>query len=341
MRRKITLPGAGVGMALILAAVAYGGSGTLVEPGRDTLLAAVYFANPGDTLYLAPGVYEVSESVEIAKDLTIKGSSSNPEDVHIVPIDEREFDVSKGGHVLLALGPGSGGAPGAKRVYFANFTVKRARDFYPTPADCPGLNPTECNGNGIHADGVESVRVKNVHAILNGGNGIFIDGATSAYLKQIVGVSNRAFGIDVDSALKLTIRDSTFIANGISGLEAAGHIFGTEKADYYADVYIESTLAMANGEIGIEVERFENAKVRGVTCSNNREDGFDADRVINVDIADSAFINNLNDGLELFPIDVPAYEQPANFPGSIVEKYENLRIFGNLAKAINHPPTEN
>jgi hypothetical protein len=94
---------------------------------------------------------------------------------------------------------------------------------------------------------------------------------------------------------------------------------------------------MANGEIGIKVERFEKAKLKEAPCSDSRSDGFDADRLVQVDISKSRFINDFDDSLELFPIDLPAAEQPADFPGNIVEEFKDLTIFGNVGEEINYP----
>jgi hypothetical protein len=288
-----------------------------VSPGLDTLLAAVTIAHAGDTLSLKPGVYLLSNTVLIDKNLTIKGASTSADQVHVVPA----IAGFAGVHLLSA-------TPGAERVLFANFTVKGAPDFGPDALQ---------QGDGIHTEGVESVTIANIQSSLNAGDGVFIVGAAKADLSKITALANGEFGFDTDATLNLVVRDSKFIANGISGLEAAGH----ERSDitFTALVAITNTVALFNGEIGIEVERFKQASLQAVTCSNNTEDGFDADRVYLVDISYSTFSNNLDDGLELFPIDVAEF--PPDFPFSIIERYSNLRIFGNRGLGINHPATEN
>jgi hypothetical protein len=288
-----------------------------VSPGLNTLLAAVNIARPGDTLSLKPGVYLLSNTVVINKNLTIKGTSTSADQVHIVPV----IESFAGDHIFSA-------TAAANRVSFANFTVKGAPDFGPEALQ---------QGDGIHTDGVENVIVSNVQTSLNAGDGIFVVGAEKAELSKITALANGEFGFDTDATLNLIIRDSKFNANGISGLEAAGH----ERTDitFTAFVTITNTVASFNGEIGIEVERFKDSVFKAITCSNNTEDGFDADRVYVVEIADSTFVNNLDDGLELFPINVDEF--PPDFPFSIVEKYSNLKIFGNRGMSINHPATEN
>jgi hypothetical protein len=320
--------------------------GTPVEPGEDTLHDAVEEAEPGDTLLLQPGVYELTHTVLIDKDLTIRGVTERREDVHIVGTEEFDFqedvftDPLDWGHLLFA-------TSGAAKVSFSYFTIKGAPEVEAidelTCEGVFGLNHSECFGDAIHADGTAEVEVHHVEASLNAGNGIWVDGATKATFRKILAVNNGAFGIDVDTALELSIRDSTFVANQVSGVEASGHEPGLPRAQYVAKVSIDDTVAKGNGEIGIEVERFRKASIEDVVCADNREDGFDADRVSVVKIRDGAFVNNLDDGMELFPVDVAPEEQPADFPGSIVEDFDedDLDFSGNVGEDINHASTEN
>jgi hypothetical protein len=289
-----------------------------VHPGLDTIQAAIDDAEAGETLYLKPGLYLISDTVEIDKNLTIKGSSLSADQTHIVPVIE-DF---MGDHIFSVL-------PEVERISFANFTVKGGAE---SETDSP-----EGGGDGIHTEGVEYVTITNVQASLNGANGIFTVGAVNVTLDKVVAVANGAFGFDTDSTLQLTVRNSSFLANGISGLEAAGH--DTPSVTFTAMAFITNTIAKANGEIGIELERFKNATLESVTCSNNFEDGFDADRLHLVAISESSFANNLGDGLELFPVD--AAEPPPDFPFDILEKFKKLKIFGNRLEGINHPDTEN
>jgi hypothetical protein len=320
---------------------------TLVEPGDDTLHDAVRDAEPGDTLVLEPGLYVLTHTVLIEKDLTIRGATRHREDVHIVAAEEFEL-ITEGidpdnpldwGHLLFVRAP-------AETVSLRYFTIKGAPEIEAIDElTCEaqfGLNHSECFGDAIHTDGVAEVEVEHVEASLNAGNGIWVDGAAKASFRDILGVNNGAFGIDVDSALELSIRRSTFIANQVSGVEASGHKPGLTRAQYVAKVLIRHTVAKGNGEIGIEVERFRKARIEDVTCADNREDGFDADRVGVVEIKDSRFINNLDDGMELFPVELEdPNEQPLDFPGSTVEIFSDLEFAGNVGEEINHAPTEN
>src|SRR5262245_29368387 len=339
---------------LILVGAASGASQILVEEGVDTLHDAVAQASPGDTLVLRPGLYEVTHTVLIDKDLTIRGSTKDPADAHVVAVDADEFNFQESeppfdvetnrGHIFFV-------NAGATKVSFAYLTVKNAPESPPFDNDegaCVeeppfglGLNLTECFGDGIHADGAAQVKVDNVQASLNAGNGIYVNAAVKAEFSNILAVNNGAFGIDVDTALALSVRRSTFTGNQISGMEASGHEKGTARGDYTADVVIEGTQARGNGEIGIEVERFDQATLKAVICADNREDGFDADRVSQVSISQSSFINNLDDGMELFPVGVPPDEQPADLPGNIIEIFDRLTFAGNVGEDVNHPPTEN
>jgi hypothetical protein len=320
----------------------------VVEPGEDTLHDAVEEAESGDTLLLEPGLYVLTHTVLIEKDLTIKGASGHTEDVNIVAVAE-DFDLLEGigdadpldwGHLLFVRAP-------AEKIVLKDFTIKGAPEIEAiTEEFCEatfGLNHSECMGDAIHIDGVAEVEIEDVEASLNAGNGIWIDGAEKASFKEIVGVNNGAFGIDVDTALDLSIRRSTFIANQVSGIEASGHEFGVPRHLYTAKVLVKETVAKGNGEIGVEVERFKRARIDHVTCADNREDGFDADRVGTVQIDHSDFINNLDDAIELFPAgsEVPPEEQPADFPGSIFEDFNDLDFSGNVGEEINRPPTEN
>ena len=303
-----------------------------VLPGLDTLLEAVDEADPGDTLVLKPGVFQLSETVEIDKDLRIVGSSSHADKVHIIPVADDYLGPGtgfEGEHLLSVVDTLIDDE--IHKVFFVNFTVQGA------PEDDPNAEDVVVDFDGIHLEYVEHVTITNVASNLNGGDGIYIIGALDAQLRKVVAINNGAFGIDVDSALKLTVADSRLVGNGISGLEAAGH----DRADitFTATVTITNTVATHNGEIGIEVERFKKATLEKVTCSNNVEDGFDADRVYVVKIRDSVFANNLGDGLELFPINVPDY--PDDFAFNIVEDFKGLKIYGNRGLPINHPPTEN
>src|SRR5262245_1281800 len=320
-----------------------------VEPGEDTLHEAVEEAEPGDTLVLEPGLYVLTHTVLIEKDLTIQGATGKREDVHIVGVRE-DFDfepeifgeeledLPNWGHLLFIRSP-------AQKVVLQYFTIKGAPEIEALDElTCEAvfhLNHSECMGDAIHADGVAVVEIDHVEASLNAGNGIWIDGAERAVLRKILGVNNGAFGIDGETALDLQIREGTFTANQVSGIEASGHELGTPKDQYVAKVSVKKVVAKGNSEIGVEVERFSRATIEDVVCQDNREDGFDADRVVTVKVKDSKFINNMDDGMELFPVDVVPAEQPADFPGSIVEDYKNLDFSGNVGEEINHAPTEN
>jgi hypothetical protein len=322
-----------------------------VEEGTDTLHEAVAAASPGDTLVLAPGLYEITHTVVIDKSLTIRGETGHQEDVHIAAVSADEFDfqvlefpdILDRGHILFVRAP-------AQWILLSDFTIKNAPETDISELECEeeppfgfGLNHSECFGDAIHVDGVADVTVEDVEASLNAGNGIWVDGAKSAKFRRIVAVNNGAFGIDVDTALYLSIRDSSFVGNQVSGVEASGHPFGLHRDDYTANALIEDSVAKGNGEIGIEFERFAKLKVKDVVCADNREDGFDADRVGEVEVDDSAFINNLDDAIELFPAgdEVPPEEQPADFPGSIIEDFDELEFAGNVGEEVNRPPTEN
>jgi hypothetical protein len=287
-----------------------------VTPGLDTLLAAVEIAQAGDTLQLQAGLYLLSDTVTVDKNLTIQGIPTSADQVHIVPVIEGFAGV----HLLSA-------TAAADNVAFANITIKGAPDF--------GEEALQ-QGDGIHTEGVENVTITNVQASLNAGDGIFFVGAIQADLSRITALANGEFGIDTDGALNVTVSDSNLNANGISGLEAAGH--DSPSITFTAVVTITNTLALYNAEIGIEVERFERATLASIICSHNVEDGFDADRVYVVEISDSTFANNLDDGLELFPVDVEDF--PPDFPFSIIEMFSDLTIFGNRGLTINHPLTE-
>jgi hypothetical protein len=341
---------------LLLLALLVVGPGTAlggtvdVEPGRDTLKDAVAQADPGDKLKLAPGLYVVTSTVVIDKDLSIRGGTSDREDVHIVAVEAEEFNFEESkftdpldrGHIFFI-------TDGAQKVSFRYFTIKNAPQTDISIFECEeeppfgyGLNHTECFGDGIHADGAAELEVVYVEASLNAGNGIFVNGAEKAKFYKILGVNNGAFGIDIDTALDVSISKSEFIANQVSGVEASGHEAGTLRSDYVADIEFRDVLAKGNGEIGLEVERFETAKLKRVIVSDNREDGFDADRVDQVSISDTDFARNLDSGIELFPAgdDVPPEEQPDDFPGSIVEDFSDLRFNANVGIDIDRPPTE-
>ena len=322
------------------------GATIYVEPGRDTLKDAVAQADPGDKLKLEPGLYEVSSTVIIDKDLTIKGETGDREDVHIVAVEAEEFNFEElrypdpldRGHIFFITG-------GAQKVSFRYFTIKNAPQTDIGVFQCEegfGLNHAECFGDAIHADGVAELEVEYVEASLNAGNGIYVNGAVEATFYKILAVNNGAFGIDIDTALDVSIRKSDFIANQVSGVEASGHELGTTRAEYRAEIKFEDVVAKGNGEIGLEVERFENAELKDVICSDNREDGFDADRVHRVEISDSDFVRNLDDGIEMFPAgdEVPPEEQPDDFPGSIIEELEDLEFAANVREDIERPPTE-
>jgi hypothetical protein len=321
----------------------------VVQPGVDTLKEAVANAHPQAVLVLEPGIYLATSTVLIDKDLTIRGATQFREDVHIVAVDKEEFNFEElkfdpldRGHIIFV-------TDGARKVKFRHFTIKNAPetdiDAFTCEEEPPfgfGLNHTECFGDAIHVDGATEVEVEQVEASLNAGNGFYINGVDRATFRHILGVNNGAFGIDVDTAHRLEIRQSVFIANQVSGVEASGHPPGLTRAEYTADVEMRRVLAKGNGEIGLEVERFETATLKAVTCADNREDGFDADRVSVVKISDSAFINNVDDGIELFPAGdgVPPDEQPVDFPGSIIEDFQDLEFSGNVDQDIERPPTE-
>lgn len=326
-----------------------------VEPGEDTLQEAIDEALPGDRLLLEDGLYTVSSTVVIDKSLIIRGRSERAADVHIAAVDAEEFDFDFGnplfanlisdiGHILFV-------TAGAEKVILGHFTIKNApanplleADEGPCTEAPPaglGLNLTECFGDAIHVQGAADVEIKFVQASLNAGNGIFIDAAQNALIRYVKGTNNGAFGVDVDTAEHLSVRHSVFTANQISGLEASGHEKGIARDDYSADVSMYNVDARANGEIGIEIERYRAATLDDLSCTDNREDGFDADRVSFITLEDSEFVNNLDDAIEMFPVDVAPEEQPTDFPGNTVYVFEDLEFSGNVGDEIDLAPTEN
>jgi hypothetical protein len=326
-----------------------------VEEGEDTLQAAIDAAAPGDRLLLEPGLYTLSHTVFIDKSLILRGHTDNPDDVHIAAVDAEDFDFDFGnpayddpiadvGHLLFAKAP-------AQRVVFAYLTVKNAPEnplleFDESPCtEAPptglGLNLTECFGDAIHSEGVASLEVRFVNVSLNAGNGIYVDGADTAVVRYVEGVNNGAFGVDIDSANLFRLRHSRFTANQISGVEASGHGPGLPRDAYTAHVNMEDVTAVANGEIGIEIERFRSARIDEIRVANNREDGFDADRVGEISLEDSEFVNNLSDGIEMFPVNVAPEEQPADFPGSTAYHFDDLEFSGNAGEDILFAATEN
>ena len=98
-----------------------------VEPGIDTLQDAVARADPGDKLKLEPGLYVVTSTILIDKDLTIKGDTGDREDVHIVAVDAERFNFEElkfenpldRGHIFFI-------TSGAREVSFRYFTIKNA-----------------------------------------------------------------------------------------------------------------------------------------------------------------------------------------------------------------------
>ncbi len=345
---------AGVSTSLVAAAGA--GAKTIhVEPGEDTLQEAIDAAEPGDKLLLHSGLYTLSKTVVIDKSLIIRGRSERAADVHIAAVAAEDFDFDFGnplfadpikdvGHLLFVTG-------GAQRVILGHFTIKGAPPnpllevdegpcTEPPPAGL-GLNLTECFGDAIHSDGAADLEVKFVQASLNAGNGVFVAGAKKALIRYVRATNNGAFGVDVDTADRLSIRHSVFIANQVSGVEASGHEPGLHRDEYFAEVDMHDVVAKANGEIGIEIERYRKARLRDLTCADNREDGFDADRVSEVDLEDSEFVNNLDDGIEMFPVDVEPGEQPFDFPGSTIYDFDDLEFSGNVGEDIRLAPTEN
>jgi hypothetical protein len=314
-----------------------------VEPGVGTLQEAVADAEDGDTLVLQEGVYVVCDTIVIDKSLTIKGEEQGAKHVVIVPGDEDacsaagcNADCFDEGHILFF-------NEEAEYIVLKDFSVMDAPIVTEEGTEeCPDNLP-ECQGDGIHAEGVESVTIKRVDASLNSGSGVYIDGAEEIEIKDLRAVANGAFGIDVDSVEgTLEIEDCELGGNGISGLEAAGHEAGTHRSDYVSEVFIEDTVASYNSEIGIETERFAKVTLEHVEVLYNREDGYDADRVGEVELRDSKFCNNLGDGIELFPVDVPSGNQPMDFPGNIIEDFQEITTdCNNVEEEINRPATEN
>jgi hypothetical protein len=166
-----------------------------VEPGEDTLHDAVEEAEPGDTLVLEPGLYVLTHTVLIEKDLTIRGATEDREDVHIAGASE-DFDfepeifgdlvedVVNWGHLLFVRAP-------AEKVSFSYFTIKGAPEIGPPSRFTGGasaLNHTECFGDAIHVDGVAEVEVDPRRA--NGGTDLGAGGEGDVLL--VLGVNNGA-----------------------------------------------------------------------------------------------------------------------------------------------------
>jgi hypothetical protein len=292
------------------------GTTITVYPGLDALQEAVNAANPGDTLVLKPGLYLVSDTVEIDKDLTIKGSSSNADRVHIASVKDNFF----GDDIFSVLHE-------VETISFANFTVQGGAEADPDLLDE--------GGDGINCEHVEFVSITNVHANLNGQDGIFVIGAVHVVLDKVVAVANGSSGFDTDSTLNLVVRNSVFDANGVSGFEAAGHDHALSDVAFTSVLSMLSTRARGNGENGIDPERFGTTTLVSVTSNNNVDDGFDVDRINAVTISKSTFFNNLGNGLKLYPVNVINY--PLDFTTTIVENFKSLKIFGNRELTINHP----
>ena len=90
----------------------------------------------------------------------------------------------------------------------------------------------------------------------------------------------------------------------MSGVEASGHVLGTQRAAYTATIEFSNVIAKGNSEVGLECERFQLATLRDVVVSDNLEDGFDADRVDTIDIDTSSFLRNLDGGIDAWSLTV-------------------------------------
>jgi hypothetical protein len=325
----ITLSGA-PGVAL--------GSSIYVQPGTDTIHAAVASASAGDAIRLTDGEYIITRTVVIDKNLTIRGDSADRTLVHIAAIDSEEFnfegnnplfsDPLDRGHMFFV-------TSNVQLFKLRDVTMKNAPETAIPEDVCEkepplglGLNHSECMGDAIHSYAAGVVDLDRVELSLNAGNGLWVDGAATVEATDSLFVNNGAFGIDVDTADFVKVRQCEFTANQVSGVEAS--------------IIFDQVTAKGNGEIGLEVERFQLATLRDVVTADNREDGFDADRVDTVDIDNSSFLMNLDDGIEMFPAgtEVPPSEQPADFPGSVIEIFGSLTFFGNIDQDIERPPTE-
>jgi len=249
-------------------------------PGVDTIQGAVAVANPGDTILLKPGVYEITDTIEIAESLTIKGATTRADKVLIVP----DAELFVGTHIFSVL-------PSAEQITFANLTCKGAIV------------------DGIHTEGVESVKITNVEASLNAEDGFDILDAVRANLCKVVAKTNGDDGIDVDPVqedstvpvddnflLELKISGYCGVGNGSDGIDADGDV------GFPSYVTIASTKTTANLDDGIDLNDFARATLKCVTSSNNLSDGLEATDIGLLAISLSTFNNNLDDGLDLLNV---------------------------------------
>jgi len=247
-------------------------------PGLDTIQDAVAAAVPGDTICLRPGVYEISDTIVIDENLNIKGITTRADKVLIVP----DAELFLGDHIFSVL-------PDAERVSFANLTVKGA--FV----------------DGIHTEGVASVKITNVESSLNAEDGFDIIDAAKIDLCKVVARTNGDDGIDVDPVQEDLITDDNFLLElKITGATAIGNTSDGIDAD--GDVGFSSYATIANAKLvanlddGIDIADFARATLKCVTSSNNLGDGLDAEAISLLAISLSTFNNNLDDGLDLLDV---------------------------------------
>jgi len=202
-----------------------------------SLEAAVEAVPPGSTILLDPGAFQLTESLEIEKSLSLRGAG----------MDQTTIAGSEGDQVVLFTGPATFAA---EDITFRYEGTGPARV---VTIDNGEIDIARCRfSGGIWSDAEKM-----------GGDGLLLWGKTTGDIRESVFEENANAGIEIQDQSQPLIEDNLFRTNEQSGLAYFDDSGGTARRN-------ELT---GNGLHGIEVRERAQPTLEGNTCTGNAEDG--------------------------------------------------------------------
>ena len=205
----------------------------------SSLIQAVENAPSGPSIFLATGIYELTDYLDIEKSLTITGAGMN----------QTVITTAIGEDAIGFYGPGS--------ITLANLTIQYTGT---DPSDVflvdnGTVSISNCRFTGGIADSGDNA--------IGYGVGLFIQGTSGGIIRDSQFDTNQSGGMVIINDSSITIQGNTFTSNSDSGLTLKGNYSGL----------VEGNTSTRNTTYGIAFMENTAATVNSNICSGNENSG--------------------------------------------------------------------
>ena len=278
----ITITASGGGSVTLQDAFTYTGPALIRVPEDYSLIqTAINFAQPGDTIEVAPGTYNETNIDLLGRDVVVRSQSGNPEDTIIDAAGgERVFSVQSG-ETQAAVITGftmRGGTYRGAGVYISNAS--------PTISNCiiEDMTLTEVGGDGagIHVNFgspvIDGCIIRNnTGSIASRGGGIYLNNGDGHILNNIImnnvtGSSGDGAGIYIGNGSEPVIEFNVISGNTAESEEGGGIYCSSTAPIIRNNVIADNSSGRDGGGLFVHFS-CRNAQLINNTIAGNQTDG--------------------------------------------------------------------